>query len=143
MKVITLFIIIISSLAFASDKKTIFCIACKEKCTQTMEVKDDTSKPSKNITIWNRSMCPNFHSYGFICTKDFYGIYIIDELCRDCNANTATIQKLDQECSICFQPIENNVFLTACGHMFHCLCIEKHQESQENASCPICRGNCC
>ncbi|EDM25985.1 hypothetical protein LNTAR_19347 [Lentisphaera araneosa HTCC2155] len=72
MRSTTLLIIFISLLGFASDKQVIRCIACKEICSQTIDIKDDISKPSKNITIWNRSMCPNFHSYGFICPKDFY-----------------------------------------------------------------------
>ena len=44
-----------------------------------MTVKDDESKPSKNITIWNRSICGNFHSYNQICKNDFYAYSSSDE----------------------------------------------------------------
>jgi len=50
------------------------CPVCKRELVDVTKQKDDTSKPSRNIGIWNRSMCGN-RSYGdgsLMCLHDNY-----------------------------------------------------------------------
>ncbi len=42
------------------------------------------------------------------------------------------------ECSICLENIENDLFVTRCGHKFHKHCSEKLKENGHN-KCPMCR----
>ena len=44
---------------------------------------------------------------------------------------------MDDECSICFEYIDEATKINKCGHTFHHYCIKKWTEI--NQSCPICR----
>jgi hypothetical protein len=50
------------------------CPICGTETLLVSEQKDDTSKPSRNISVWNRSMCGNsmFKGESSICPKDDY-----------------------------------------------------------------------
>ncbi len=50
------------------------CPVCGTETLLVSEQKDDTSKPSRNISVWNRSMCGNsmFKGDSSICPKDHY-----------------------------------------------------------------------
>ncbi|MCP4460157.1 MAG: hypothetical protein GY816_19355 [Cytophagales bacterium] len=50
------------------------CPVCGGMPISTLQIKDDRSKPSKNIAVWNRSICGNslFETYSTICQKDWY-----------------------------------------------------------------------
>jgi hypothetical protein len=50
------------------------CPVCNKKTFEVTTQKDDPSKPSKNIDVWNRSVCATL-SYGkgsYICMNDGY-----------------------------------------------------------------------
>ena len=50
------------------------CPICKGKLVEISKQKDDRSKPSKNVSVWNRSSCANmmFGQGSLICLKDNY-----------------------------------------------------------------------
>ena len=50
------------------------CPVCRAAAVDTTSQKDDLSKPSKNLEVWNRSICANpFYGKGsYICPKDGY-----------------------------------------------------------------------
>lgn len=45
----------------------------------------------------------------------------------------------DDNCPICIQLIQQNKFKTACGHVFHKVCLTQWKE--RSLSCPICRDS--
>jgi hypothetical protein len=50
------------------------CPVCKGKVVDTRSLKDDISKPSLNIAVWNRSNCGNlfYHKGSLICPAGGY-----------------------------------------------------------------------
>jgi len=50
------------------------CPVCGTETLLVSEQNDDTSKPSRNISVWNRSMCGSsmFKGDSSICPKDHY-----------------------------------------------------------------------
>lgn len=50
------------------------CPVCHGKAVETSTVIDDESKPSRNLSVWNRSICLNpFYGKGsVICLRDAY-----------------------------------------------------------------------
>ena len=56
------------------------CPVCGGKVTSVDRVRDDLGKPSKNIEIWNRSMCANGLIGGaLVCTKCWLCSYFYEE----------------------------------------------------------------
>jgi len=47
------------------------CPLCGGRLVKAVSVKDDTNKPSKNMEIWNRSIClnPRYNDEAVICTQ--------------------------------------------------------------------------
>ncbi len=43
----------------------------------------------------------------------------------------------EQICGICLEELENNIYKTICGHLFHHKCI--HKSIKKNNCCPYCR----
>lgn len=48
------------------------CPSCNKECTPIFEIKDDVTKPSKNLSVWNRSMCASLIFYTHVCKEHFY-----------------------------------------------------------------------
>ena len=44
----------------------------------------------------------------------------------------------DDCCSICLEPLKNNIYMTNCNHIFHNKCIENMITFSHN-KCPLCR----
>ena len=56
------------------------CPVCGGKVTNVERLKDDLGKPSRNIEIWNRSMCANLLLGGaLVCTKCWLCSYFYEE----------------------------------------------------------------
>lgn len=56
------------------------CPVCGGKVTTVEKLKDDLGKPSRNIEIWNRSMCANLLLGGaLVCTKCWLCSYFYEE----------------------------------------------------------------
>lgn len=70
--VLAIFLLFVSC-AFTSCASDL-CPVCQHVTVDVNAQKDDHSKPSKNLAVWNRSICANpFYSKGsLICTKDGY-----------------------------------------------------------------------
>lgn len=58
---------------FGADEK-VACPVCQKQAVEIATQKDDTSKPSRNLRVWNRSICANlsFGEGSFICPIDGY-----------------------------------------------------------------------
>ena len=50
------------------------CPICEGELVDVTQQKDDQSKPSRNLAVWNRSVCANpfFHEGSLICLRDGY-----------------------------------------------------------------------
>ena len=72
MKTIFALFLLIISRGIASS--AIHCPVCHRAAVEVTTQKDDLSKPSKNMEVWNRSSCANlFYGDGsYICMKDGY-----------------------------------------------------------------------
>jgi len=44
----------------------------------------------------------------------------------------------NDDCSICLEPLKNNIIITKCNHIFHNKCIELMINNRHN-KCPLCR----
>lgn len=73
MKYLTLMIFIFYLTSFAKANQT-SCPICKGDLVDITKQKDDKTKPSRNLSVWNRSNCGNpFYGKGsLICLKDNY-----------------------------------------------------------------------
>jgi hypothetical protein len=46
----------------------------------------------------------------------------------------------NDDCSICLEPLNSNIFTTKCNHIFHNKCIED-LKNNNHYKCPLCRNN--
>ena len=70
--ILTLFLLLVSSTAAVSAEH--LCPVCEQAAVKISQQKDDHSKPSKNLAVWNRSSCANpFYGTGsYICATGGY-----------------------------------------------------------------------
>jgi len=61
-----------SSKAMISQPRA--CLVCGRKLSRVEELVDNTSKPSRNLSVWNRSDCGNLmiDSDSLVCSHDWY-----------------------------------------------------------------------
>jgi hypothetical protein len=72
MKLITTIIsYVILTVSVCADE---LCPVCQSILVDVTTQVDDKSKPSKNLSVWNRSICANpfFHKGSLICPRDGY-----------------------------------------------------------------------
>jgi hypothetical protein len=50
------------------------------------------------------------------------------------------IEKIDQDCPVCYETLMNIDILEPCNHKVHLLCVEKHmKQTLDQPICPLCR----
>lgn len=70
-------------------------------------------------------------------------LFRLNKVCSSCNLDTLCEETkenpCDDECSICYNTLENESIKLRCSHIFHKSCISKWIKT--SATCPICRTN--
>jgi len=67
----------------------------------------------------------------------------IEQNCMECGNAPLAIREIEgdgESCSICYNPLEENVVQTICSHAFHSECIDRWVQVSNPPSCPMCRG---